>query len=88
MKTHREAYFILIGDKLKQLRKAMGYNNAEHFAMAYGLNPSSYYKWEQGETICLTSLIRILDVHEMNIRDFFAQFPQPIIVTQIPQPHA
>ena len=61
-----------IGLRLKQLRKAMGYNNHENFAYDHGIDRAQYGKYEAGSSnITLATLIKLLNHMEINLSDFF-----------------
>lgn len=61
-----------IGQKIKKLRLEMGYSSAEIFAYEHGLNRVSYWRMEKGNNITLSSLMKIIDIHKISLRDFFA----------------
>lgn len=60
-----------ISGKLKKLRtdKCSSY---EEFAYTFGLPRASYGRIEKGANLKLTTLLRILDVHEMTLSEFFS----------------
>lgn len=63
-----------IGLRIKQLRIDKGYSSAEIFAYEHGLNRVSYWRMEKGCNITLTSLLRILDIHQITLQEFFSDF--------------
>ena len=60
-----------IGNKLKKLRKDAGYTNYENFAYEYDFNRVSYGRIESGANITLVTLLRVLAVHKISLKDFF-----------------
>ncbi len=66
-----------IGLRIKQLRLNKGYSSAEIFAYEHGLNRVSYWRMEKGCNITLTSLLRILDIHDITLQEFFSDFDMP-----------
>lgn len=66
-----------IGLRIKQLRLNKGYSSAEIFAYEHGLNRVSYWRMEKGCNITLTSLLRILDIHNITLQEFFSDFDMP-----------
>jgi transcriptional regulator with XRE-family HTH domain len=61
-----------IGDKLKHLRIKNGYSSYENFAVDNELSRMQYWRIEKGLTnLTLKSLIRILNIHQITIDDFF-----------------
>ncbi len=66
-----------IGLRIKELRLNKGYSSAEIFAYEHGLNRVSYWRMEKGCNITLTSLLRILDIHNITLQEFFSDFDMP-----------
>ncbi len=62
-----------IGQRIKELRIKKGYTSAEIFAYEHGLNRVSYWRIEKGHNITLASLLRILDIFEITLEDFFKE---------------
>ncbi|GGG25307.1 hypothetical protein GCM10011344_27470 [Dokdonia pacifica] len=63
-----------IADKIKQLRKDSGYTAAETFSYDKKIDRILYWRMEKGTNFTITSLLRILDAHEMTLEDFFTDF--------------
>ncbi len=61
-----------IAQKLKQLRIAKGYSSYEAFAFDHDLPRVGYGRHEQGSNLTLKSLLRLLDIHQVSLADFFA----------------
>lgn len=63
---------LRIGDALKQLRLEKGYDNLSDFVKAFELPMIHYWRIESGKTnMTLRSLMRVLDIHEIPINEFF-----------------
>ena len=62
---------IAIGKLIKQLRIEMGYSSAEIFAYEKNINRISYWRMEKGSNITLNSLLKILDIHQISLSEFF-----------------
>lgn len=61
-----------IGLRLKQIRKALGYNSHENFAYDHGIDRAQYGKYEAGSSnITLSTLIKLLNHMKINLSDFF-----------------
>ena len=67
-----DSRFLSIGQKIKRLRIEMGYSSAEIFAYEHGLNRVSYWRMEKGNNITLNSLLKIIDIHKITLKEFFA----------------
>ncbi len=61
-----------IAQKLKQLRLDKGYSSYEAFAFDHELPRVGYGRHEQGSNLTLRSLLRLLDIHQISLADFFA----------------
>ncbi len=58
---------------IRKRRLELGYTNAEMFANHHGLNRSVYQRWENGEDLNLSSLLKLLEILEMKGSEFFEQ---------------
>lgn len=63
---------LLIAQKLKRLRLAKGYSSYEAFAFDHELPRVGYGRHEQGSNLTMTSLLRLLDIHQLSLAEFFA----------------
>ncbi len=62
---------IVISQKIKELRTKKGYSSAENFAYDNELNRVQYWRVESGANITLKTLLKILDIHQITLSDFF-----------------
>jgi hypothetical protein len=69
-----EKWLLKVASKLKELRRGKGYKSYETFALDHGLDRKQYWRAETGSNLTLKSLIKILDIHKLNLRDFFSDF--------------
>ncbi|WP_433763650.1 helix-turn-helix domain-containing protein [Flavobacterium ginsenosidimutans] len=60
-----------ISKKLKEIRLSKGYTSYETFAFDHNLNRVQYWRIESGSNITLKTLIKVLDIHEISLEDFF-----------------
>lgn len=61
-----------IGNKLKELRLEKGYVSAEFFAWEHKIPRVQYWRMEKGTNFTMTSLLKILDAHNMTLKEFFS----------------
>lgn len=61
-----------IANRIKKLRKDSGYTAAESFSYDKGIDRILYWRMEKGTNFTITSLLRILDSHEMSLEEFFS----------------
>lgn len=70
--SNREIY-EKIGKRLKVLRLKAGYTAAEKFAYENEIGRSQYANYEKGVDMKISSLIKLLNAHNITIADFFAE---------------
>ncbi|HYG40088.1 MAG TPA: helix-turn-helix transcriptional regulator [Cytophagales bacterium] len=62
-----------IGKRLKQLRIEKGYTNYEQFAYEHDIPRAQYGRYERGEDLKLSSLLKVLQGLDISLKDFFAE---------------
>lgn len=67
-----DGVFSAIGDKIRELRLNAGYESYETFANDYELDRKQYWRVEAGANITIKSLMRILVIHKLSLREFFS----------------
>ena len=63
-----------IGNRLKELRLQSGYTSYETFALDNDLDRKQYWRMENGFNITVKSLIKILQIHQVSLKEFFKDF--------------
>ncbi len=71
LSVKNEKRLIKIGERLRELRKKMGYKSYENFAFDNEINRVQYGRMEKGANITLASLLKVLDIHKITLEDFF-----------------
>lgn len=61
-----------IAEKIKQLRIDAGYSNYENFAWDNEIGRVQYWRMEKGTNFTIKSLLKILNIHKITLKDFFA----------------
>lgn len=69
-----ESKIVEIGSKIKKLRKDKGYSSYETFANEYELNRVQYWRVEKGQNITMKTLLKILSIHGLSLKEFFKDF--------------
>lgn len=64
---------VQIACKLKQLRKRNGYSSYEAFALDNNLDRKQYWRMENGTNFTISSLLKILDIHKITLKEFFSE---------------
>lgn len=60
-----------IGNRLRKLRIEKGYSNYEIFAFDHDLNRANYGRYENGANMRVSTLIQILECHDLTLEEFF-----------------
>lgn len=60
-----------IGKHLKGLRIKAGYSSYETFANEYNIARKQYWRLESGEGFNITTLFKLLNIHEISLSEFF-----------------
>ncbi len=63
--------FQAVGERIKELRVKAGYTSYETFAFEHNLSRKSYWEWEKGSNYKFETIIRIIDIHNITLEDFF-----------------
>ena len=63
---------LKIAKRLKALRIAKGYTSYENFAWDNNIPRVQYWRMEKGTNFTIKNLLRILDVHNLSLNEFFA----------------
>lgn len=61
-----------IASKLKRLRLQKGYTSYETFAYDHELPRVQYWRMEKGTNFTIKNLLKILDIHQISIEEFFS----------------
>ena len=68
-----------LGSRLRDLRKARGYTNYEQFAFDHGLPRAQYGRYEKGQDLRLSSLVKVLTAMEVSLTEFFSEGFEDIV---------
>ena len=62
-----------LSKRIKQLRINKGYTSYEYFAYDHGISRSQYGRYEKGEDLRVSSLIKLIEAFELTPSDFFKE---------------
>jgi len=62
---------IQIAKHIKKLRIEKGYGSHEFFAWEHKIPRIQYWRMEKGTNFTIQSLLRILDAHNITLKEFF-----------------
>lgn len=59
--------------RIKQLRIKKGYSNYETFAYEHNISRAQFGRYEQGQDLRLSTLIKIVNAFDMTLKEFFSE---------------
>ncbi len=62
-----------LGNRIKTLRLQKGYSSHEKFAYEHNFNRSQYFRYEHGEDLRFSTLLKIVTAFNMTMEEFFSQ---------------
>jgi len=71
MEIKDKKYLLAIGKKLKHMRLKAGYSSYETFAFKNNLARVQYWRMEKGTNFTINTLMNILSIHKISLKDFF-----------------
>lgn len=64
---------IKLGKRIKQLRIMRGYSNYEYFAYEHEISRSQWGRYENGEDLRFSSLVKVVKAFDMTLEEFFSE---------------
>ncbi|WEK18864.1 MAG: helix-turn-helix transcriptional regulator [Candidatus Pedobacter colombiensis] len=64
---------VQLGKRIKFLRNKKGYSNYEYFAYEHEISRSQFGRYENGEDMRFSSLIRVIKALDMTLEEFFSK---------------
>lgn len=68
-----EEELVRLGERIKQLRIKKGYSSYEIFAFENGINRAQFGRYERGEDLRYSSLLKVCGALGISIKEFFSQ---------------
>lgn len=62
-----------MGRRLQEIRKQKGYKNYEKFAYENDLPRAQYGRYERGQDLKFSSLLKVLRGFDITVKDFFSE---------------
>ena len=72
-----------LGNRFRQIRVAQGYSNYEQFAFENELSQRQYGRYEQGNVLRFSSLVKVLKAFNISLKDFFSEGFEDEVIQQI-----
>lgn len=64
---------VQLGNRIKKLRISKGYSNYEYFANENEISRSQYGRYEKGEDLRFSFLIKLTEAFEISLSEFFSE---------------
>ena len=62
-----------LGERIKSLRIESGYTNYEYFAFEHDIPRAQFGRYERGEDLRYSSLMKIIEAFDMTPKEFFSE---------------
>ena len=72
-KKSKGKHIISLGMRIKSLRLKKGYTNFEHFAYDNNFARTQYLRYEKGEDMRFSTLMKIIEAFGMTPEEFFSE---------------
>jgi transcriptional regulator with XRE-family HTH domain len=64
---------VNLGNRIKALRIKKGYTSYEYFAYEHNISRAQFGRYEKGEDLRYTSLLKVVRAFEMTLEEFFSE---------------
>jgi transcriptional regulator with XRE-family HTH domain len=64
---------IKLGNRIKALRIKKGYTSYEYFAYEHNISRAQFGRYEKGEDLRYTSLLKVVRALDMSLEEFFSE---------------
>jgi transcriptional regulator with XRE-family HTH domain len=68
-----EKQLLKLGERIKQLRVKKGYTSYEIFAFENGINRAQFGRYERGEDLRYSSLLKVMQALGVTQKEFFSE---------------
>jgi transcriptional regulator with XRE-family HTH domain len=72
-KTSVEKQLKSLGKRITELRKKKGFTNYEFFAYEHRIGRSQYGRYEKGTDMQFSSIIKLIEMHGISVKEFFSE---------------
>ncbi len=69
----KDKRLLQLGNRIKSLRIAKGYSNYEYFAYEHNISRSQFGRYENGEDLRFSSLLKIVEAFDITLEEFFSE---------------
>ena len=62
-----------LGERIRQIRIKKGYTSYEYFAYDHKISRAQFGRYERGEDLRFSTLVRIIEAFDMTLEEFFKE---------------
>ena len=62
-----------LGKRIKELRIKKGYSSYEYFAYEHNISRAQFGRYENGEDLRFSSLLKVVKAFDMSLKEFFSE---------------
>lgn len=62
-----------LGSRIKSLRIQKGYTSYEYFAYEHNISRAQFGRYERGEDLRFSTLVKIINAFDMSFEEFFSE---------------
>ena len=73
IKLDVDGQLALLGERIKALRIQKGYTSYEYFAYEHNISRAQFGRYEQGQDLRFSSLIKVVNAFGMTLDEFFSE---------------
>ncbi len=77
-KAQKSPANIVLSERIREIRKEKGYTNYEYFAYEHGISRAQYGRYENGEDLRFSSLLKLVEAFDMTFEEFFKDFEKQL----------
>ena len=71
--TSKEIVLKKLGERIRQIRISKGYTSYEYFAYDNKISRAQFGRYERGEDLRFSTLVRIIEAFDMTLEEFFKE---------------
>lgn len=64
---------LKLGERIKELRIKKGYSSYEYFAYDHNISRAQFGRYEKGQDLRFSSLVRVANAFDMTLSEFFSE---------------
>ena len=72
-KSQTNKDLLALGARIRQIRVQLGYTNYEYFAYENDIPRAQYGRYENGEDLRYSSLVKVIRAFGMSMEEFFSE---------------